>query len=46
MNIFKLSDKEFEKYLKLNIDTLKPKKLLADLMECGLESEENKCGTN
>ena len=33
MNIFKLSDKEFEKYLELNIDTLNPKELLADLME-------------
>lgn len=39
MNIFKLSDKEFEKYLKLNIDTLNSEELLADLMECGLESE-------
>ena len=40
MNIFKLPDKEFEKYLKLNIDTLNPKELLADLIECGLESED------
>ena len=40
MNIFKLSDKEFKKYLKLNIDTLNPKELLADLIECGLESED------
>ena len=39
MNIFKLSDEEFEKYLKLNIDTINPKELLADLIECGLESE-------
>ena len=40
MNIFKLSDKGFEKYLNKNIDTLNPKELLADLIECGLESEE------
>lgn len=42
MNIFKLSDKEFEKYLNKNIDTLNSEELLAYLIECGLESEENK----
>ena len=46
MNIFKLSDKKFEKYLKLNIDTINSEELLANLIKYGLESEENKCGTN
>lgn len=41
MNIFKLSDKEFEKYLKLNIDTINSEELLANLIKYGLESEEN-----
>ena len=40
MNIFKLSDKEFEKYLSKNIDTKKPDELLKELIECGLESED------
>ena len=40
MNIFKLSDKEFEKYLKLNIDTINSEELLANLIKYGLESEE------
>ena len=37
---------EFEKYLKLNIDTINSEELLANLIKYGLESEENKCGTN
>lgn len=40
MNIFKMTDEQFEEYLKLNIDTLNPEKLLADLIECGLYEEE------
>jgi hypothetical protein len=37
MNIFKLSDEEFEKYLKENIDNKNSKELLLELIECGLE---------
>ena len=40
MNIFKMTDEEFEEYLKLNIDTLNPEELLADLIECGLSAEK------
>lgn len=39
MNIFKLSDKEFEKYLKENIDKLDKDWLLEELKKCGLESD-------
>ena len=38
MNIFNLSDKEFEEYLNNNIDTKEPNELLQELIECGLES--------
>ena len=41
MNIFKLSDKEFEKYLKENIDNKNPNELLEDLIECGLKIKED-----
>lgn len=40
MNIFKMSEKELEKYLKENIDTKKTSELLEELIECGLESGE------
>lgn len=48
MNIFKLSDKEFEKYLKEDIDNKNPEELLLELIECGLEigvdnNEEDDC---
>lgn len=40
MNIFNMSDKEFENYLKNNIDNKNPQILLKQLIECGLLFEE------
>lgn len=37
MNIFALSNEEFEKYLKEDLDNKNPKELLLELIECGLE---------
>lgn len=39
MNIFNMNDKEFEEYLKKNIETLKPEELLQELIDCGLSEE-------
>ena len=36
MNIFKMTNEEFEKYLQLNIDIQDPSILLQELIECGL----------
>ena len=46
MNIFKLSDEEFEKYLTEKIDNIDPDGLLQKLISCGLtvsEEEEFEC---
>ena len=40
MNIFKMTDEEFEEYLKLNIDNLTSEELLSELIECGLSAEK------
>ena len=40
MNIIKMTDEEFEEYLKLNIDNLTPEELLTELIECGLSEEK------
>lgn len=41
MNIFKISDKEFEKYLKEKFNNINPEELLNKLIECGLIIENN-----
>jgi len=43
MNIFEMSDEEFEKYLKEKFDNINPEILLEKLIECGLiiEDESN-----
>ncbi len=43
MNIFEMSDEEFEKYLKDKFDNINPEILLEKLIECGLiiEDESN-----
>lgn len=40
MNIFEISDEEFEKYLKEKIDKINPEILLEKLIECGLIIED------
>lgn len=41
MNIFEISDEEFEKYLKEKFDNINPEELLNKLVECGLIIENN-----
>ena len=41
MNIFKMSDEEFEKYLQDKIETQNPQELLKKLIECGLYIEKD-----
>ena len=40
MNIFSMSDEEFEKFLQDNIDNIPPAILLDELIKCGLTTEE------
>lgn len=40
MNIFNMSDEEFEKFLQDNIDNIPPAILLDELIKCGLTIEE------
>ena len=40
MNIFNMSDEEFEKFLQDNIDNIPPATLLDELIKCGLTTEE------
>ena len=40
MNIFEMSDEEFEKYLKEKFDNINPEILLEKLIECGLIIED------
>lgn len=40
MNIFNMTDEEFEKYLQDNIDNIPPAILLDELIKCGLTTEE------
>lgn len=42
MNIFNLSDKEFDKKLKEMFSNVSKEKLLEDLIECGLEIKNEK----
>lgn len=40
MNIFEMSNEEFEKYLKDKFDNINPEALLEELIECGLIVED------
>jgi len=40
MNIFNMSDEEFEKFLQDNIDNIPPATLLDELIKCGLTTEK------
>ena len=40
MNIFNMSDEEFEKFLQNNIENIPPAILLDELIKCGLTTEE------